>query len=254
MTGLDHCFQDGGKNAMSAIHHTEESARRMARLAGLSYVIYTLAGLYITFGSVPPLSAFVDGSAASQSLEFGFRTGLLAESVLYVFVCISAAAMYVVLRSVSEGGALVAAFCRLIEGALGVTFIIFKYAAFSAVVNPDLTPAFSGEERASLMMLLRDVTGSALYFLLIPMAVGGVLFFSLFLRTRLIPRWLSAWGMLTYTVIGFLAASIVLSPALEQHVMLFFIPGALFEWVAALWLLFMGINTKAPEAGRAALA
>ncbi len=237
---------------MSSIPNTDQSARRMARLAGLSYVIYTLAGLYITFGAVPPLGAFTDENTVSQSLLFSFRTGLLVETVLYVFVCISAAAMYLVLRSAGPGGALVAVFCRLVEGALGVTFIVLKYAAFAAVVHPELTPAFSGEERESLMMLLREVTGSALYFLLIPMAVGGVLFFSLFFRTRYIPRWLSAWGMLTYTVIGVLAASIVLVPELEQQVMLFFVPGALFEWVVALWLLFAGINTKARPASRAA--
>tara|TARA_R110002073_G_scaffold321644_1_gene497815 strand:- start:3870 stop:4550 length:681 start_codon:yes stop_codon:yes gene_type:complete len=216
----------------------------MARLAGFSYLGYTLAGLYITFGPIPSLSALSEQSAASQSLEFLFRTGFLAEAVLYTFVCVSAAAMYVSLKSVSQGGALVAGFCRLIEAALGATFIIFKYAAFAAVVNPDLTPGLSGEDRVSLVAFLREIYGSALYILLIPMALGGVIFFSLFFRSRFIPRWLSAWGIVTYSVIGTLAASIILFPALEEQVMLFFIPGALFEWVAALWLLFAGINTQ----------
>ena len=224
--------------------HTEKTARRMARLAGLSYVIYTLAGLYITFGPIPSLSALSGESAASQSLEFLFRTSFLAEAVMYIFVCISAAAMYVVLKSVSQGGALTAAFCRLIEAAMGAAFIIFKYAAFAAVVNPELSAGFSGEEQNALVMFLRDVYGSAIYFLLVPMAVGGVIFFALFFRSRFIPRWLSAWGMLTYAVIGTLAGSIVLYPALAEQVMLFFVPGALFEWVLALWLLFAGINTK----------
>jgi len=111
-------------------------------------------------------------------------------------------------------------------------------------VNPELSAGFSGEEQNALVMFLRDVYGSAIYFLLIPMAVGGVIFFTLFFRSRFIPRWLSAWGMLTYAVIGTLAGSIVLYPALAEQVMLFFVPGALFEWVLALWLLFAGINTK----------
>ncbi len=229
---------------MPAIQQTEDTARRMARLAGLSYVLYSATGIYITFGPMPSLSALGGDNPAAQGLEFAFRTGLLAETLMYTFVCVSAAAMYVVLRSVSQGGALVAAFCRLIESGMGATFIVFKYAAFAAVVSPDLTPAFSGDERASLMMFLRDISGSAIYFLLIPMAVGGVIFFALFFRSRFVPRWLSCWGMFTYLVIGTLAVSIVLFPALEAHVMLFFLPGALFEWVAALWLLFAGINTS----------
>jgi len=232
--------------------HNQNSVRRMARLAGLSYLIYCAAGAYITFGPVPSIRALSEGSGQTETLEFMFRTGFLGETVMYTFVVISAAAMYAVLKSVSHGGALVAAFCRLIEGAMGATFIIFKYAAFAAVVNPDLHAGFSGEERNALVMLLRDVYGSAIYFLLIPMAVGGVIFFALFFRSRFIPRWLSIWGMLTYTVVGTLAASIVLFPSLKEHVMLFFIPGALFEWVLAFWLLFAGVNTKRWAAKRSA--
>ncbi len=50
--------------------------------------------------------------------------------------------------------------------------------------------------------------------------------------------------MITYAVVGSLSALIVLYPDLRQHVMLFFVPGALFEWTAAVWLLFAGINTR----------
>ncbi|WP_417486470.1 DUF4386 domain-containing protein [Maricaulis sp.] len=229
---------------MSAIQHSEQSARRMARLAGLSYLIYTLAGVYITFGPLPGLSTLLSGEAPLERDEFLFRTGFLAEMVMYIFVVVSAAAMYAVLRSVSQGTALVGAFCRLIEGAMGATFIVFKYAAFAAVVNPDLSPGFSGEERSALVTLLRDVYGSTIYLLLIPMAVGGVLYFALFFRARFIPRWLAAWGMFTYFMIGTLAGVIILFPSVREHVMLFFIPGALFEWVVAFWLLFAGINTR----------
>ncbi|RFB05247.1 DUF4386 domain-containing protein [Parvularcula marina] len=228
---------------MSTMPFNDVAARRMARLAGLSYVLYSAAGIYITFGPIPSLSALGDENA-SPLLALMFRTGFLAEVVLYTFVCVSAAAMYMVLKSVGQGPALVAAFCRLIEGAMGATFIIFKYAVFITVVNPELTPGFSDDQRASLVSLLRDVYGSAIYFLLIPMAVGGVLFFSLFFRSRFIPRWLSAWGIFTYLVIGSVAATVILYPALEEKIMLFFLPGALFEWVAAFWLLFAGINTK----------
>jgi hypothetical protein len=241
---MDHCIIDKDAHRMSALNPPEKSARRMARLAGLSYLIYSLAGLYITFGSVPGVSAFSSDAASQPQLEFMFRTGLLAEAVMYTFVVVSAAAMYGVLKSVNKGAAMIAAFCRLIEGAMGTTFIIFKYAALSAVVNTDLTPGFSAEVRDSLVMLLRDVAGSAIYFLLIPMAVGGVIYFVLFFQSRYIPRWLSAAGVLAYSVVGSVAALVVLYPDLEQHIMLFFIPGGLIEWVIALWLLLLGINTK----------
>ncbi|GLK53924.1 DUF4386 domain-containing protein [Maricaulis virginensis] len=229
---------------MSAAYPISDSARRMARLAGLSYLAYTLAGFYITFGPIPSLSAVAGDTSLTQTLDTLFRSGFLAETVLYTFVCVSAAAMYAVLSPVSRGLALTAAFCRLIESALGATFILFKYAAFTAAVNPDLTPGFSDEQRASLVDLLRDIYGSGLYVLLIPMAVGGILYFSLFFRARLIPRWLSGWGVFTYAMVGTVSALVLLFPALRDQVMIFFLPGALFEWVAALWLLFAGIKIR----------
>lgn len=229
---------------MSALSSTEKTTRRMARLAGLSYLIYSLAGLYITFGPVPGISTLSADVAANPQLEFMFRTGLLAEMVMYTFVVISAAAMYGALKSVNKGAALIAAFCRMIESSMGATFIILKYAALSAVVNPDVTSGFSAEVRDSLIMLLRDIAGSAIYFLLIPMAVGGVIYFVLFFQSRYIPRWLAACGVLAYSVVGTVAALVVVYPHLEEHIMLFFIPGGLIEWIIALWLLLAGVSTK----------
>jgi hypothetical protein len=96
-----------------------------------------------------------------------------------------------------------------------------------------------------VVTLLRDVYGSAIYFLLVPMALGGFIFFALFFRSRLIPRWLSGWGMITYLIVGIVASLVMLFPALKAQVILFFLPGALFEWVAAVWLLFVGVSPRA---------
>ena len=229
---------------MSQRNQSLQSAALMARVAGLSYIIYTVAGLYITFGPAPSLSTLAGGGADTAEFEFLFRLGFAAEAVLYTFVAISAAAMYAVLNIISPGVSIMAAFCRLVEAAMGGTFIVLKYAAFAAITNQDLLAEFSDGERAGVMGLFAHLHGSALFFLLIPMAVGGVLFFSLFFRSRFIPRWLSAWGMLTYAIIGCVAAIVILFPALRENIMLFFLPGALFEWVVALWLFFVGINTE----------
>lgn len=235
---------------MSHLNQSLQSASLMARIAGFSYVMYSTAGFYITFGPVPAFGPFSGGNAPAAEIEFLFRTGFLAEALMYTFVGISAAAMYVVLRTVSPGGAIIGAFCRLVEAAMGATFIILKYAAFAALTNRDQLTAFSDPERGALMGLFAHIHGAAIFFLLIPMAVGGVIFFTLFFRSRFIPRWLSAWGVLTYAIIGCVAASVVLFPDLRKSIMLFFLPGALFEWVVALWLLFAGINTRHFEAAK----
>jgi len=229
---------------MSEPSSSPQFAMRMARIAGFSYIMYTVAGYYITFGPAPGFRRFADGVAPPEGVEFLFRTAFAAEAVMYTFVAVSAAAMFVVLRAVSPGVAIVGAFCRLVEAAMGAAFITLKYAAFAALTNRDVLTAFSDSERGGLMMLFGHVHGAAIFFLMVPMALGGAVFFSLFFRSRFIPRWLSAWGVLTYAILGIVGISVILMPDLRNSIMLFFLPGALFELVVALWLLFAGINTR----------
>ncbi|MEM0929354.1 MAG: DUF4386 domain-containing protein [Pseudomonadota bacterium] len=229
---------------MTLDHQSIASAKAMARLAGLSYLIYIAAGLYKTFFTGPGVSAFADPAAITPAAEALYRQVLLTETVLYLFVVIAAASMFATLRIVSSGLAAVGGALRLTEAVLGAGFILFNYAAFVAVTGGGLVEAFSEPQRAALNSLFVSVYGSALFFLLIFMGVGATIFFFLFYRSRFIPRWLAAWGMLTYTVMVVLSAAIILHPPFKEHVMLFFMPGSLFELVAGLWLLIAGINTQ----------
>tara|TARA_R110000824_G_scaffold156494_1_gene329661 strand:- start:650 stop:1378 length:729 start_codon:yes stop_codon:yes gene_type:complete len=229
---------------MSQPNQSLQTAALMARVAGLAYLCYTLAGFYMNFGPVPGLRVFVEGDPSADQLEFMFRTSLATEALLYTFVAISAAAMYATLREVSFGIAAIAAFTRLIEAAMGGAFIAFKYAAFAAATNETLLTGFSAAERAGLASFIAHLYGYSVFFLLIPMAAGGMLFFGLFFRARFLPRWLAAWGVFTYVVIGSVATLVLVFPDLRNDIMLFFLPGAVFELVVAVWLLFLGINTQ----------
>lgn len=229
---------------MSQVSPSHQFATRMARIAGLSYLIYTAAGYYITFGPAPGFRGFIDGVAPPAQIEFLFRTAFAAEAVMYTFVAVSAASMFAVLRAVSPGVAIVGAFCRLVEAAMGAAFITLKYAAFAALTNRDVLTAFSDAERGGLMALFGHVHGAAIFFLMVPMALGGAIFFSLFFRARFIPRWLSAWGVLTYAILGVVGIAVILFPEIRNNIMLFFLPGALFELIVALWLVIAGINTR----------
>jgi len=87
--------------------------------------------------------------------------------------------------------------------------------------------------------------GYSIFFLLIIMSAGALMYYILFFKSRFIPRWLSVWGIFTYAVVGMGSIAIILFPALTQWIMYIFLPGALFEFVVGFWLLFGGINTFA---------
>jgi hypothetical protein len=74
------------------------------------------------------------------------------------------------------------------------------------------------------------------------LAVGGVFLCLLLFRTRLIPRWLSAWGLIGYAihVVGAVAEIFGIHVSL-----MLLIPGGLFELALGFWLLIKGFQPAA---------
>jgi hypothetical protein len=78
------------------------------------------------------------------------------------------------------------------------------------------------------------------------LAVGNVFLWSLTIRIRLIPRWLSVWGVLGYGI--FLVGAI--AEMFGVHIgLLCTIAGGLFEVVLGFWLLINGLEPEAYSRG-----
>lgn len=77
--------------------------------------------------------------------------------------------------------------------------------------------------------------------------LGAVILYTVFYRVRLVPRWLSAWGLVgavLYWVAGFLVMFDVIAPLESEHVMLQ-APLGLQEVVLAIWLIAKGFSAPA---------
>ena len=76
----------------------------------------------------------------------------------------------------------------------------------------------------------------------ISLGLGSIVLCRLLFRTRLIPRWLAAWGLIGYAI--FMSGGIVEIFGLHIGVWLS-IPGGLFEVAVGLWLLIRGFRSEA---------
>ena len=75
---------------------------------------------------------------------------------------------------------------------------------------------------------------------------GGLLLYTLVLRAKLIPRWLSVWGLIG-TILTIIASYLVMFQLLEIITPTYIImnsPMALQEIVLGLWLVIKGFNTS----------
>jgi hypothetical protein len=226
--------------------NVETSLTVYARLAGLTYVLIILIGIfsvsYIDSNLIVPGD---DAATVSNILvnELQFRLCVLSEIFMYVLVILLSLALYVILRRVDKNLALLALLWRFGEAIVGVGIAVLSGIIPLLLLNREY--ALDAEQMQSLIGLFLAVRSGGLDIVLIFVGVGGTLFCYLLFKSKLIPRILSAWGMLTYLSMLILACVSILVPGIpESTKMILYTPGGLFEIVIGLWLLVKGINVE----------
>ncbi|MCU0506428.1 MAG: DUF4386 domain-containing protein [Chloroflexi bacterium] len=224
--------------------------RNAARAAGVLFIAATVAGVLSRAAFVQP----VLGSPPVVAGVWANETRVLLGALLLVVAAVSAAgiaiAMYPVLRRQAGAMALGSVGFRLIEGTLylGVVvclLVLVTLGREAAAAAPASRSAY--DVVAGLVLAARDSIGEVS---VVAFGVGASLYYWVFYRSRLVPRWLSVFGLVA---IASLLASIVLvvagvlAPFSPGQVVLAF-PIAVQEMVLAAWLIVKGFSTTAATA------
>ncbi len=223
-----------------------DSHRSIARITGALFIIATVTVLAST--------AFL-GSASSENYltRMADNQGQVATGALLRFIAAFASAaiaisLYPVLRRYRQGLALGAVGFRVIEatfytlGAVSVLLLLTLSQEFVKTGAGD--PAYFSQS-GTLLKALDDWAGLAAVF---AFYVGGLLYYRVFYQTRLVPRWLSAWGI-GAVILGAVAALLILFGAAETMSttqIVLNIPIGLQEMVLAVWLIAKGFNPAVP--------
>lgn len=113
------------------------------------------------------------------------------------------------------------------------------------------TPAPPSFKTSGLLLLaLRGRAGLAA---VLAFYLGATMYYYIFYRSRLIPRWLSGWGI-AGTTLGFAAAMLVLfgvTGSMSALQVVLNIPIGVNEMVLAVWLIVRGFNSSAVVPGSA---
>jgi membrane-bound metal-dependent hydrolase YbcI (DUF457 family) len=221
--------------------------RRYAVVAGLLFILATVADLISRVVLVQPiLSAPVDLAKISANED------QVLLGALFLFIGAAAAAgiaiaLYPVLRKHSEGLALGSVGFRLIEGALyiGIVVCLLVLATLSREsANTGVAASSAYEVRVVLVMAARDSLGEVA---VLAFGLGALMYYWVFYQSRLVPRWLSAWGLVAIASLmlsGLLVMFGVIEPLSPPQVVLA-LPIFLQEMVLAVWLIAKGFNPAA---------
>jgi len=219
----------------------EKPTKKTARIVGTLFLI-SYAGVFIgseISGSVidsdPLLNAYPDRGQ--------LNVGVLVEMINEVAIVGIAVLLYPLLRKVSEGVALFYVGLRVLEAGF---LMMAKVSSLSLVdVSEDFlaagtTDTSTYEAASSLAIAQRD---AAFYIGAIAFIVGGIALYYLLLRSELVPRFISIWGLLA--IGSLIVANALGTPDVTEEfgpAVLLYLPIILNELFLAGWLLVKGFT------------
>jgi hypothetical protein len=223
--------------------------RTNAIVAGVLYIIGTVAGI-LSLALSQPLRDARDPLAGAAANANQVTIAALCVLLMCLSLAMVPVVLYPVLRKHSEVLALgYVVFRGALETVTGLMVPVawLLLAAMGQSYVQTGAAAASGFQ-ASGALLLKAGEGSS--FAGMVFCMGALMFYVVLYRSRLVPRWLSAWGLaalVPYLAAAFLEVFAVLDPV-SSTASLLYIPLALQEMVLAVWLIVKGFNSSAISA------
>jgi len=220
--------------------------KKTARVAGVLFILATAASL----AGAGVLGSALEAPDFLSSISMDGNRLLVSALLSFVAACASsgiAIALYPVLRKYNEGLALGSVGFRLIEG----VFYTVGALCLLSLLSLSRQPA-SGQAAAyvgiagHLLLTAKDLAG--FIFGVMAFCIGAGLYYVVFYRSRLIPRWLSAWG---FIALGLLFSAVLITLfdgepySVSGNLVFLAVPIALQEMVLAVWLIVKGFNASA---------
>ena len=155
--------------------------------------------------------------------------------------------MYPILKKHSESMALGAVGFRLIEGAIFMVgvFLVMSLVPLSLGFVDAGTPANSPFQTLGEILVAGYTIDHAVVPGVFAFSVGALMYYTIFYQTKLVPRWLSIWGIIG-VLLGIANGVIDLfgGVPIETISMLLDLPIFINEMVLAVWLIVKGFDTS----------
>jgi len=227
-----------------------DSNRKTARVAGALFIIATAASLLST-----PFLAPIN--ASNYLTVFSVNQNQVLVGALLVFIAAASSAsiaisLYPVLKKHNQSLALGAVGFRLIEAVMyivGVIGIISLLTLSQEFVKAGAPASSYFQTLGAVLLAGYNWVGNV--GALLAFCLGALMYYYVFYQTKLIPRWLSVWGLVGATlcmVAGLLVMFRLIGPMSTFQVVLA-LPIAVQEMVLAVWLIVKGFNSSPITSG-----
>jgi hypothetical protein len=228
------------------------SQRKIARVAGLGYLIIFITGIFSNFFVLESLIVSGDAVATATNIsgnDFLFRVGILSFIIMVVFDVVLAWALYLILKPVNMHLSLLSGWLRLVNSTIFGIALFNLFSVLKILSGAEYLKLFPAEQLHAQVMLhlntFNDIWLIGLIFFGFHLLVLGYLIF----KSGYIPKILGI--LLIIAAAGYLLdshANFILtnySDYKDLFLMIVAIPGIVGELSFTIWLLLKG--GKIPE-------
>ena len=214
---------------------------KTSRVLGVAFLLQFVTSFYS--GAFLRQAWFVPGNINKTMFKIAnnpwlMRVNILVDMLTALGIIFLGAMLFITLRNRSEKIALVALGFYILEAAL---LAVSRTEAFSFLrISQEYVtagqPAYLGV-MGNLAFESMDFVGSTLHML--AFCLGGILFYYLLYKSKIVPRVLSLWGLIT--VFPMLVATLSAIFGYELSFFLY-VPYIPFELVIGVWILIKGVK------------
>jgi hypothetical protein len=225
-----------------------DSNKKIAKITGVLFIIATAASLLSNslIGSIVGAPDYLVQVAANKNT---IVMGAIFSFIAAVGSAGIAISLCPVLRKYNESLAIGSVGFRLVEG----VFYIVSALGLLSLLSLSQEYASAGTQAASTFQILGNLilevrVWAGFVLGVIAFCIGGSLYYYIMYRSRLIPRWLSAWGLAGLALLFLMSMFLAFGERIAEpsgKLLLLAAPIAIQEMVFAVWLIVKGFNSSA---------
>ncbi len=220
------------------------STRKIAVITGVIFILATLMGPILATPLLPDLTG-TNYLTQVSSHPNRVAAGVLLSIIAYLACAGIAVVMYPVLKKWDAGLALGSVIFRTIETAF---YMVGLVSLMSLVTLGQQLPTAGDADRTSLQAignLLVSIRDHAGLLAVIAFCLGAFMYYYLFFQSRLIPRWLSGFGIVAITLMMVACVLALFSGSRITSYIPLAAPIFLQEMILAVWLIAKGFDPSA---------
>jgi|WetSurMetagenome_2_1015567.scaffolds.fasta_scaffold287448_2 hypothetical protein len=223
--------------------------RKIAIITGVIFIIATVAALLAA--GVDPILAGTD----YLSKVSAHASQVAADAFLYLIAAFTsvgiAIALYPVLKERNAGLAIGSVVFRTVEAVFYMVAVVSLLSVLTLSQQLSSAGAADGTSLQAIGAVLLSLREHASLAAVFAFSLGACMYYTVFFQSRLVPRWLSGWGVIaTLLMLTACVLSLFSDNPITGYTLLV-LPIALQEMVLAVWLIAKGFSPSAIASGSA---